>query len=546
MVAILTAAAVLAVGCTADPAPPHEAAAPSSPPANPWLAESEYPITHFNSAATDASTVTGPEVSKELSHSDVQYVATTYSSNPTVKYIGDDRIVLAPSMYGIHKIRATGDRFEEIDFLPYPGMQPPDPALVDSLIDATDAAIAANDDAALVGLAGQAEAAGISYAKIPNGAYSMIDKDGYHYSVIEGGRVLRTTDDNLVDGPLRYDKVVDLRTAPLPEGTPPDVAAAVRQPGAQLVGMGMTFDGHVVVGSSSALVAMNRDLDIVSVLPFSNERLENSFAIDETGIYAVTSRRMLEVAWTGEKLSIAEEDGGWEADYTRSDPAIAQAAGSLTRSGGSGTTPTLMGFGDDEDKLVLISDASADGPSLVAFWRDEIPADADDSGTDAPPSRIAGEVKVDGTDVTLELSPTVFGQDVLATTTAYPEPAPSVWANIFAPGATRAAPRGMQKFHWNSADNTFEKVWENTEVDNSDITVPSVSADGKMLYAASKRDGKYEYVGIDWNTGEIVARWPMPDASRKWNLFGGMITPIGGGDFLAGGLFSIKRVSAGS
>lgn len=67
-----------------------------------------------------------------------------------------------------------------------------------------------------------------------------------------------------------------------------------------------------------------------------------------------------------------------------------------------------------------------------------------------------------------------------------------------------------------------------------------------MLYAASKRDGTYEYLGIDWETGEIIARWPMPDASRKWNLFGGMITPIGGGDFLSGGVFSIKRVSAGS
>lgn len=404
MAAVLTAAGLLAAGCTADPAPSGPPAA-STPPTNPWLTESEYPITHFNSAATDASTVTGPEVSKELAHSDVQYVGTTYSSNPTVKYIGDDRIVLAPSMYGIHKILATGDRFEEIDFLPYPGTQPPDPALVKGLMDATDAAIAAGDDAALVGLAGQAEAAGISYPKIPNGAYSMIDKDGYHYSVIEGGRVLRTTDDSLAEGPLRYDKVVDLHAAALPEGTPPEVAAAVRQPGVQFVGMGMTYDGHVVVGSSSALYVMNRDLDIVALMPFSNELLENSFAIDEAGIYAVTSRRMLKVAWTGEKLSIAEQDGGWEADYTRSDPAIAQAAGSLTRSGGSGTTPTLMGFGPGEDKLVVISDANADGPSLVAFWRDEIPADTDAGETGSQSSRIAGEVKVDRTDVTLELSP---------------------------------------------------------------------------------------------------------------------------------------------
>ena len=43
--------------------------------------------------------------------------------------------------------------------------------------------------------------------------------------------------------------------------------------------------------------------------------------------------------------------------------------GALSR--GSGTTPTLLGFGDDEHKLVLISDADRNGTNLVGFWRDE-------------------------------------------------------------------------------------------------------------------------------------------------------------------------------
>src|SRR5690606_21076319 len=115
--------------------------------------------------------------------------------------------------------------------------------------------------------------------------------------------------------------------------------------------------------------------------------------IDKTGIYAVTSRRMLKVVWTGSALSIDEKDGGWSAEYETSDPAIATAAGSLTRSGGSGTTPTLMGFGPGDDELVIISDAAATGPSLVAFWRNEIPAGDD---------RIAGTAQVDVSNVTLE------------------------------------------------------------------------------------------------------------------------------------------------
>ncbi len=525
-------------GCTAetgDPAPQEHTIATAIPPKNPWLTDSEYPITHFDSAASDSTSAAGPTVAKQLSESDVRFVPTTYSSNPTIKYSGDDRIVFAPTMYGIQKILATGDKFEPVDFLPYPGAEAPSTEKLDALLEKTDAAVAADDDAALVALGKDAEEAGITYGKISNGAYNMIDKDGFHYSVIEGMRILKTTDDGDPHGPMRFEKVVELQKAPLPAGTSPEAEAAVHGPTTSIVALGMTYDGHIVAGSHAALFLLNRDLEVLSVLPFSGEKLENNFAIDKTGIYAVTSRRMLKVVWTGSALSIDEKDGGWSAEYETSDPAIATAAGSLTRSGGSGTTPTLMGFGPGDDELVIISDAAATGPSLVAFWRNEIPAGDD---------RIAGTAQVDVSNVTLELSPTVLGEDVLATTTAYPEPAPNVWANTFAPGATRAAPHGMQKYHWNSTERKFDRMWTNTEVDNSDITVASVSSRTGLLYAADKHEGRYSYVGIDWETGETVARWTFPDESRRWNLFGGMIVPIGDGQFIAGGMLSIKRVFA--
>jgi len=38
--------------------------------------------------------------------------------------------------------------------------------------------------------------------------------------------------------------------------------------------------------------------------------------------------------------------------------------------------PTLMGFGNDPDKLVLISDGDPNGAQVVAFWRDKIPVAA--------------------------------------------------------------------------------------------------------------------------------------------------------------------------
>ena len=52
---------------------------------------------------------------------------------------------------------------------------------------------------------------------------------------------------------------------------------------------------------------------------------------------------------------------------------------------GTGSTPTLMGFGPDEDKLVVITDG-ARKMRLVAFWRDQVQADQGDRGDQKPAS----------------------------------------------------------------------------------------------------------------------------------------------------------------
>ena len=59
---------------------------------------------------------------------------------------------------------------------------------------------------------------------------------------------------------------------------------------------------------------------------------------------------------------------------------------------GTGSTPTLMGFGADADKLVVITDG-AKRMNLVAFWRDQIPDDfVQKLGTAS--RRIAGQISV--------------------------------------------------------------------------------------------------------------------------------------------------------
>jgi hypothetical protein len=46
-------------------------------------------------------------------------------------------------------------------------------------------------------------------------------------------------------------------------------------------------------------------------------------------------------------------------------------------------------------------------------------------------------------------------------------------------------------------------------------------------------------------TGEEKARWPFPDDSRKWNVYGSGNILLEDGDFLLGGFFTLKRVNIG-
>ena len=125
------------------------------------------------------------------------------------------------------------------------------------------------------------------------------------------------------------------------------------------------------------------------------------------------------------------------------------------------------------------------------------------------------------------------------------EAGPDLWGNAMTAGVTRPAPIGVQKFVWNSETRSFEKAWLDRQIDNTDLVVPVVSAATDMVYFASKRHGRYEFVALDWTTGELKARWPFPDDSRMWNVYGGGNAVLAGGDFLLGGLFALKRVQVG-
>jgi len=92
--------------------------------------------------------------------------------------------------------------------------------------------------------------------------------------------------------------------------------------------------------------------------------VRNSIAIDKDGgIYALSRNHMHKIVWTGDRLSTDEADGAWTAEYRN---------GHIE---GSGATPSLMGFGD-EDRFVVFTDGDI-RMNVVLMWRDEIPENFD-------------------------------------------------------------------------------------------------------------------------------------------------------------------------
>jgi hypothetical protein len=509
---------------------------PNMPPRNPWLTDSVYPVSHTNPAATDAVPFAGPRGGHQLTRDQVTAISVLFVSNPTVKKVGGDTVVLAPGTLGIQKVLATGEAFELVHFLPYPGLEErarrADDQAIAAALQEVDAARRTHDDMRLAAIPELLARLGLDFDTGINGVYNLIDKDGFHYCVYGGASVLKTTDDNHTHAPMRIVKSVKIT-----DDMPPDAAKRVTR----IIGAAMTYDGFIAVAAPGALAVIDRDLNLMDIMDFGEETVDNSIAVDEHGgIYVVTSHRMIKTIWNGRKLSTNPRDGAWESEYNTMSGEKALSLGAISR--GSGTTPTLMGFGDDPDKLVIIADADERGTNAVAFWRDEIPAGFKQKpGTKS--RRIADQIRIDISRLTIEPSPEVLGYGVAFLNSTYPKPAriPGI-GNAFVSGVTRPAPLGIQKFNWNPDRKAFEKAWTNREVDNTDWMVPIISATTNFLYAAHKDRGNYQYVGIDWNTGVIKDRWAFPDDSRAWNSFGGITAILENGDLMLGGVFALKRV----
>jgi hypothetical protein len=282
-----------------------------------------------------------------------------------------------------------------------------------------------------------------------------------------------------------------------------------------LVGMNMTYDGHIVIGALNGVAVIDADLKRGTFLPFGddNQMATNSLAVDpDGGIYVASGSKqprlpgvMHKFVWKNGRLSNDPADGAWTAQYDGGDWPPAIKAGT-----GTGSTPTLMGFGKDDDRLVLITDGT-NRMKLVAFWRDAIPADARKVPGALSP-RIADQKPVSAgiseARPWLQSEQTIIasGYGAFVVNNLIEEGHPDRIIDVMTVGPLHSPPRGVEKIVWNAEENRFQSEWARGDVVSVSM-VPVMSSGANAVFVAgySKADG-WEVTGLDWDTGRTVSR----------------------------------------
>jgi len=477
------------------------------PPRNPFLAQSSYPIGHADSAQSDSTTDKGPVgPTRQLNPAEIRY--------HDLGMFNLGNLITGPYKDGKRAIWTNGsqyitkfdyDTFAIIASIRTPGSVETDTLTHENFIKFFDSDASFQE---------KFQAAKRSGFPPLGGIYILVDSD--NQLVVCGKGWIKVYGDQVPGN--RLSGIAERQHWDQPKNIP-----------GSFMGMNMTFDGRIVVATSEGYVlAISRDFkDLKSVrLPFAEAEIpklaagvdfiRNSFATDEKGgIYIPSNSHLHKVVWTGTRLSIDEGDGAWHEPYRNS------------LGNGSGSTPTLVGFGNDPDKLVVITDGDA-LMNMTVFWRDDVPKDWKQLAG-APSRRIAGYQPGNFGDPNLkaaqsEQSVVAAGYGMFVVNNE-PRNLPPEIANDrlgkkivlgYLNHLKEVQPFGGQKFEWDPKTKTLASAWVNKEV-SSPNCVPFVSVGSNMLYLSGARDNQYTLEGIDWTTGKSAFHYRL--GGQRFNSF---------------------------
>ena len=491
------------------------------PPHNPSLADSFWPIIHGGSDGSKISPVAGPMgKSRKLTPDEIKFKATGPMESLNTSYSGlypDGRRVM---WVGSHQqlIKLDADTFETLStYVLREGafLGPDDIARLDRQYDAL---IARGDTQGILdqadGLIGNA----LKDEQMGN-CYSLLNRNNerlfYYKDRVSGKRYLRFYGD-AVEGDASSPIVMRREwEMPLFDGKPFIPFAT-----------NMTYDGWIVLASNTGMMLTVKsdfsDYRYLNLVP--KERavestnamqsfVRNGISVDpDNGVYVVTQDFMARVQWTGKELSVDAADGGWMAKYP---------SGRV----GSGTTPALMGWGD-EDKLVIIADG--ENKYLTAFWRGSIPEDW--KGVDGYDRRVAGIARITfdprfDSRARIENAATVLGYGVF-----FANEVPSIdppaqgknfvktfLASAITSGLNGSEAVGATKWLWDPKTRKLNKAWnEPYKLTGGMCTISNVT---RVLYCISRREGKFNLEGIDWDTGKSKVHYELGNSVKffPWN-----------------------------
>ncbi|MEU8897246.1 hypothetical protein [Nocardia sp. NPDC048505] len=501
--AIASTVLLISAGCGDDSADSTGSAsstgpAPAGPARNPYLAAEKYAITHLDSGQSDSFTDPVPRGTFRVDPARMPRVPVGPVNIITLASTDEDYRWVSSSS-GVRYVDVSDGGFREVAGLDAPGVPPISAQQLDTVLNQrfTDVAQIQNAVAQDWG--------GATWQRIANGVYSLVDKDNRVYYTTSDSQlyVFGLKNQDRPEEGVEVVQHVDLKpflgTGTTSLGIPENV-----------VGVGMTYDGHLLVAASRELLAFDRehlDAEPQQVRFGEDETVSNSIAVDaDNGIYIASDKLMRKVVWTGSKLSTDAADGAWSSPYDSGEQPPAVKFGT-----GTGSTPTLLGFDGASDELVVLTDG-ANQMHLVAFWRNEIPGGFTQKPGTAS-NRIADQIQVTAglpeplpKFVQSEQSVVVQGDGAFVVQNIGGGGEPDRLIDVLANGPVATPPRGVQRFQWDSAAHHWNSVWARGDVVSTSM-VPATSSTTGIVFVNgySEADG-WEVTGLDWKTGETVHR----------------------------------------
>ncbi|EKZ97201.1 MULTISPECIES: hypothetical protein [Cupriavidus] len=547
-----------AVGTAAGPAVGPVAA--SGPAPNPFLAQSYNNQTHWNDAATDSVGFTVPRGNFEITPESVQVIPNESVSLPLVMdHVGGKDIYWWWAGFSLRKVTVENGKLTEIarTDIPVrlPNYTPVTPTERQAQAEKVKAFLAARDEAGLLAYMKSQPNRMVSFAEdqVANGAvYAVLGRDDTFYGC-SGRQIFRI---DQLDPKSPASGMTPLRAATLPASLFDNEKikrGKTRLPADILFGMGMTYNGYLVVNTlGGKVVTLDRNsLQVIDSYTVSgaDEMFMNSFATGpEAGggaVYVASNTTMYRlVVDIHGKIHDDEASGAWHANYDRG---VVMPAPKIAD--GTGSTPTLMGFGPDEDKLVVITDG-ARKMRMVAFWRDNIPAGwKAKPGTQSP--RIADQLAVDMgpklESVQSEQSVSAFGDYAFVVNNIPTNDSPQIERGggftSLINGATRPGPSGVAMLKWQQRTHNWKMQWVRTDVSSISV-VPMISGGGRMAivdgYFTNRWNDRY-HIGMDLDTGKTV----MTIRTGTDPTFNGLYSPVkvdAEGHIFYSGAFGLMRL----